>query len=418
MHVEVLPPDKLSLAKQGEYRSNGFLAARISSLPLATTESTPHASSSAIRLHAVRELNGLRGLAALIVFFAHCLGYIGPDLRWAPAINLLNAVARSFNSWVDVFFVLSGYLITSILLRRRGSPHYFRNFYWRRALRILPLYTAALVAILLLFPHSGRYVLLSMFFLANFNGFFHIYIDGPFWTLAIEEQFYLLWPTVIVHRSVSQLRRLSLLIAISVILLRFAACLTTHNNFNLTFFRLDGLAMGAWLACYFFTRQPTTDVRRRENLWFSVTLAVGALLAITAGVLSTAVRPQYYPRALAITGMVVAYTGFFGLLLAHQGKRGPQALLRTRVLGFFGLISYAFYMTHMYVILLYDRWRTALIPGDVRGYLIRLVVTFAATTALSLLSRYIIELPALSLRRRLLPPSVPPAETQLPLSQA
>ncbi len=388
-------------------------------MPLAQVDRTSHVASDAPRLHNIRELNGVRGLAAIIVFFAHSLGYIGPDPRWGPVINATNAVARAFNSWVDVFFVLSGYLITSILLRRRSSPDYFRSFYWRRALRILPLYAAALTSILLLFPHAGPYVLLSTFFLANFNGFFHISFDGPFWTLGIEEQFYLLWPGILHRRSIAQLRRLSLGIAISVILFRFAAALASHNNFNLTFFRVDGLAIGAWLACYFFERKPTDALRRRENLWFTGTLAIGAGIAILAGVLGTTMlHPQYLPRALAITGMVVAYTGFFGLLLAHHGQSGPQSLLRTRVLGFFGLISYAFYMTHIYVILLYDRWHVPLVPGDVPHYLLRFFVAFAATTALSLLSRYLIELPALSLRRLVLPPNVPPAETQLPLSRA
>lgn len=386
-------------------------------MSLAPVDRPASPSSPNRSLYGIRELNGVRGLAALIVFFAHSLGYIAPDPRWGSFINWLNALARGFNSWVDVFFVLSGYLITSILIHRRGTPGYFRYFYWRRALRILPLYCAALLAILALFPHSGTYVLLSTFFLANFNGFFHINIDGPFWTLAIEEQFYVLWPTLIHRRSVSQLRRLSLAIAVTVSLLRVAAALTGHNNFNLTFFRVDGLAMGAWLACYFHQRQPSPALSRHEHRRFLTTLALGAALATSASLLGLALRPQYLPRALSITGMVIAYTGLFGLILTHQGKPGPLAFFRGRILGFFGLISYAFYMTHIYVILLYDRWHRPLVPGDIHQYLVRFTVAFATTTALSLLCRYLIELPFLSLRRLVLPPSTPPAETQLPLSQ-
>ncbi len=370
------------------------------------------------RLHAVRELNGIRGLAALIVFFAHCLGFFAPDPHWGSAINSINAIARGFNTWVDIFFVLSGYLITTILLGRRGSPHYFRNFYWRRVLRILPLYCICLVVVLFFVPHSGGYVLLATFFMANFNGFFHIPIDGPFWTLAIEEQFYLLWPTVIHHRSVTQLRRLSLGIALVSAGLRMAIALAGHNDFNLTFFRVDGLAIGAWLACYFHQRVPTPALRRRENWGFTGTLTAGAAIAVLAQMLTSVLRPQYIPRALEFTGMVVAYTGFFGLLIAHHGQPGPQRILRTRFLGFFGLISYAFYMTHVYILVLYDRWHGPTLPGDTRQYLVRLAITFIATTAVSLLSRYLVELPALSLRRRLLPPTIPPAETQLPLIEA
>lgn len=381
-----------------------------------TVEAT--APSAQARLHAVRELNGIRGLAALIVFFAHCLGFFAPDPRWGTLINTVNAVARSFNSWVDIFFVLSGYLITTILLGRRGSPHYFRNFYWRRVLRILPLYCVCLLVVLLFVPHSGAYVLLAAFFMANFNGFFRIAIDGPFWTLAIEEQFYLLWPTVIHHRSVTQLRRLALTIAITSAGLRFALALAGHNDFNLTPFRVDGLAMGAWLACYFHQRIPTPELCHRENRRFTLFLVAGAAIAVAAHWLTAGLRPQYIPRALDLTGMIIAYTGFFGLIIAHHGHAGPQRILRSRFLGFFGLISYAFYMTHLYVLVLYDRWHGPVAAGDKQQYLLHFGITFLITTAVSLASRYLIELPALSLRRLILPPTVPPAETQLPLTQA
>ncbi len=381
-------------------------------------EAAPSSAQAIARLHAVRELNGIRGLAALIVFFAHCLGFFAPDPQWGAFINSVNSLARSFNTWVDVFFVLSGYLITTILLGRRDKPHYFRNFYWRRVLRILPLYCVCLLVVLFFVPHSGAYVLLATFFMANFNGFFHIPIDGPFWTLAIEEQFYLLWPTVIHRRSVAQLRRLSLTIAITSAGLRLALALAGHNDFNLTFFRVDGLAMGAWLACYFHQRIPTPDLRRRENRWLTLTLAAGAAIAVAAHLLTSVLRPQYIPRALDFTGMVVAYTGLFGLIIAHHGQPGAQGILRSRFLGFFGLISYAFYMTHVYVLVLYDRWHAPILPGDTRQYLLRLVATFVLTTAVSLISRYLIELPALSLRRLILPPTIPPAETQLPLTEA
>ena len=75
-------------------------------------------------------------------------------------------------------------------------------------------------------------------------------------------------------------------------------------------------------------------------------------------------------------------------------------------------------MTHVYVLTPYDRWHGPVVAGDLRHYVLRLTVTFLATTAVSLGSRYAIELPALSLRRLILPPTMPPAETQLPLTEA
>ena len=366
----------------------------------------------------IRELNGVRGAGALIVFFAHALGTFPDAPAWGRVINGFDLFSRSVNSWVDVFFVLSGFFITSILLQRRSSVSYYHDFYWRRGLRILPLYVASLIAVYLLIPHSGPYIFLSAIFLANFTGFLHIPTDGPFWTLALEEQFYLLWPAVIRRRSVRSIGRLALGIAVVSALLRFVDAADRHNNFVLTVFRLDGLAMGAFLACYFEQRQADPQTRLRENLWFSGTLFAGVGLVVLAYLGGSFVDPKYYPRALDLLGMVIFFTGLLGLIIAHTGERGPQAIFRSRVLGFFGLISYAFYMSHMYIILLSDRWRGPITTGDTRAYVVRLLTILMLTTGVSLLSRYVIELPALRLRRYVLTQPAPPPVVTTPLPLA
>ncbi len=366
----------------------------------------------------IRELNGVRGAGALIVFFAHALGTFPDAAGWGRLINGVDLFSRSVNSWVDVFFVLSGFFITSILLQRRSSVSYYHDFYWRRALRILPLYVASLIAVYLLIPHSGPYIFLSSIFLANFTGFLHIPTDGPFWTLALEEQFYLIWPAVIRRQTVRNIGRMALAIAIVSASLRFVDAADRHNNFVLTIFRLDGLAMGAFLACYFEQRQTDAGTRSRENLWFSGTLFTGAGLVVLAYLGGSFVDAKYYPRALDLLGMVMFFTGLLGLIIAHAGERGPQAIFRSRALGFFGLIGYAFYMSHMYIILLYDRWRGPIPVGDTRAYAMRLVTILTVTTGVSLLSRYVIELPALRLRRYVLTQPAPPPVVTTPLPLA
>ena len=97
---------------------------------------------------------------------------------------------------------LSGFLITSLLIKDRESAAYYHDFYWKRALRILPVYLLCLAGVLLFVPGSARFALLALLFVANFARVFHVQPEGPFWSLAIEEQFYIFWPTLVRRRSV------------------------------------------------------------------------------------------------------------------------------------------------------------------------------------------------------------------------
>ena len=140
------------------------------------------------------ELDGIRGIAALAVVCFHL----------APGFTPLGWVA------VDCFFVLSGYLISAILLANRGDPHYFFNFYVRRSLRIWPIYYLTLLPILAAYrlkltnyPINSGILLQYLTYTQNIQ---HIWFDtadrailaySHTWTLAIEEQFYMLWPLMV-----------------------------------------------------------------------------------------------------------------------------------------------------------------------------------------------------------------------------
>ena len=148
----------------------------------------------------IPELDGLRGIAILMVLLVH-FGMFQPQGH-AEA-----AVFRFFEmGWagVDLFFVLSGYLITTILLKAKTSAFYYTHFYIRRFLRIFPLYYVFLTGFLLVTLWQGAPVLEQVWYwsyLANFRIGLGHRIDGlsHFWSLAIEEQFYLVWPLVIRH---------------------------------------------------------------------------------------------------------------------------------------------------------------------------------------------------------------------------
>ena len=358
----------------------------------------------------------MRGLAVLAVFFHHvCYStlYVTGQAGWSPLIVKLFYLFRHGDHGVDLFFVLSGFLITSILIKERQSARYYQDFYWKRVLRIMPLYAVCLVGILL-FMHQPGYVALSALLLVNFSSVFHISGIGPYWSLAIEEQFYLLWPTVVRRRIVSQTLRWALGIGVGCAALRFLFALHGNHNYNLSFLRCDGLAFGAVLACHFHTAGSNRKARHAWDLGLLALIAVALLLFLVlrlplSGSMLSAIEQT----------SVVLFTGsFVGLAIAYSGATA-LAPLRSSVLTFFGLISYAFYMVQLYVIAAYDNLRRGLQPGDVRGYWIRMVIIFTITLALSLLSRYLIELPAMRLRRYVLKhPHLEAEQEQPPLPLA
>src|SRR5882672_5687186 len=110
----------------------------------------PLVGSRALGEQRIPALDGLRGVAILMVLLNHFL----PDRNYAPSrvMTWLSNAARSGWAGVDLFFVLSGFLITGILIEAKASPHYFRNFYMRRVLRIFPLYYGALVLVFVILP--------------------------------------------------------------------------------------------------------------------------------------------------------------------------------------------------------------------------------------------------------------------------
>src|SRR5271163_421935 len=202
----------------------------------------------------LRQLDALRGLAVLLVLLHNTDRYPSLHLQWI-----------SSNGWmgVDLFFVLSGLLITGILLDTKRSEGYFTNFYARRCLRIWPLYYSALlfmfVIVPLLHPSEGQNVFGARsspwwaypLFLQNFlvpvptnsTG-----LLGVTWSLAVEEQFYLVWPLVVRFCTEAQLRKIAIAVVCLSPVLRFYLSLHQVNIYSNTFCRLDGLMAGALLA--------------------------------------------------------------------------------------------------------------------------------------------------------------------------
>ena len=315
------------------------------------------------------ELDGLRGLAVLGVIFYHC----SPRLlgTWVHYASLWGWAG------VNLFFVLSGFLITSILLQSLGKPRYFRNFYGRRALRILPVYVLVLVVVYLSAPwFIGPTIteavkaapwLAYIFFVQNL---FHLALPpaiGPTWSLAIEQQYYLLWAPLVRFMG-----RAWMLAAVLLCALVASPLLRLANyhwlNPTHTLIHLDGIAWGSLLALGLFT----LPLSRRAWLWVglaSLALGIAAAATIAGGT-------SFLDSALAV--------GFAGVVLASiasTGARNPiNAALRRGPLAFYGHISYGLYMIHISVFIYFGWFDLRMDPYGIPGNLAVVAFRLGAST--------------------------------------
>lgn len=222
------------------------------------------------------ELDGIRGLAILGVLCSHGAGLSGIfQGNQARSIDLLlKHLMVPLWGGVDLFFALSGFLITGILLRTKGAENYFSAFYVRRILRIFPIYYLVLVFSLVLahfssgfaslLPPQNSWKMAYFFYLQNVPAFWHGAkvmggIWGLYWSLSVEEQFYLIWPLVILllpEKTVERICYIGLAYALPLrIVLAFVYFGGHFGLAQITTSRVDGLLIGAAIAVYMFRRK-------------------------------------------------------------------------------------------------------------------------------------------------------------------
>jgi peptidoglycan/LPS O-acetylase OafA/YrhL len=361
-------------------------------------------------------LTGIRGIAVLMVMFLHFL----PEAIWPEHAWVKRAFQTAFGSGVDLFFVLSGFLITGILIDTKENPHYFRNFFARRVLRIFPLYYGTLAVIFGLLPALGLLGGPSFepvrqlspwhwAYLSNVAWVWHPHgLDSPqidlrhFWSLSVEEHFYLVWPFVVAfvsRRAVLRLCAGLLLFSLSLRLLLLCAPPgnVPQNIIFFTPFHLDGLAAGGFLAA--LTRGPDWRnwLTTAKIAFMALSLAIGALLLGMEGHATLA-------RSLGLSLLsVVLACGVFIVLATPEGRLS-RALSR-RPLQFFGNYSYGLYVIHgLLAPVLISRiadgpWITATGSVFLGGVLVTLA-RVAVVIPLALASWRFYENPILGLKQR------------------
>jgi peptidoglycan/LPS O-acetylase OafA/YrhL len=334
---------------------------------------------------------------------------------------------------VDLFFVLSGFLITGILLDSKGSPGYLKVFYVRRALRILPLYYLGVILCFWVAPFiatrflhwnwpqvSGYEQIWYWLYVANWRtGFYPLLypIATHFWSLAIEEQFYLFWPVVVLVCSRARLLQVSLIGVASAFVLRnlpFAQSLSAaypNSLFRLTPFRVDVLLFGAIAAIVIRDTRLLNMVKRRiPTIILAASVAVGLVLFASG---STSPHSELMTR-LGYSAVGVAFASMVLYCSSESGgKSRTQSLLRSPFLRHFGKYSYAMYVFHIPVSTFLPRLPEEPWGGLLTG-LCAVVTGIAITDVIARVSWYALETPFLQWRNRFANPQPKPHKPPVP----
>lgn len=349
----------------------------------------------------VKKLDSLRAIAVLLVIIWH----------WLPGskINVFNNGALG----VNIFFVLSGFLITGILLANRDKAEelknkkisVFKNFYARRVLRIFPAYYL-LIFLLVVCHHYFRARLTmgefvnSIFYTTNFFSFYEKFWGTHtlhFWSLAVEEQFYLFWPFIILFVSRKYLVQvICIFIGIGIV----SQCLITDSQFGYlpTYTCFDSFGLGALLAWIIIYKPQILNVTYR-------TLGILSILCILV-IASQMIFDWWLQLPLrTMHSLIALWMIAYVVLKKGEGKLSFSTFLSNKLFFFLGKISYGLYLYHVPIqrfgFVMGRFFKRNFPSGFINDYNdeIVLVINFCLLILVSWLSWILVEKPILSLKK-------------------
>jgi peptidoglycan/LPS O-acetylase OafA/YrhL len=357
-------------------------------------------------------LDGLRGIAILAVFFYHYAGSLGAHATSTP-LRALGVVFSLGWTGVDLFFVLSGFLITGILYDTRDDLQYYQRFYCRRALRIFPVYYFVVLLLVACTSLIGaQWKPAHLFFL--------VYLGYPaalfwpsllyfspmvqvthLWSLCVEEQFYMVWPWAVakMRNSNAILRGCMIVggIALGLRLCVSALGLNPTSSYTLLFCRMDQLALGAAIAV-----AVRGTLKERVYRWapFGLMIAVG----IVAGICVARHTTDHSDPVIGSIGystIAVAYGSL--LVLCLQPGSWPQRAFSASVLRLFGKYSYGLYLYHFPLAAALSPMKTTLVAWSrsfVVGSTLHIIICLLANLLIAAISFHCLEAPIMNLKRR------------------
>ena len=327
--------------------------------PGATTvwEAARESADSPGNAHAhVPALDGLRGIAIILVMLFHYFGAAqgtGFYDRFALGVMSLGWMG------VDLFFALSGFLITGILYDAKKRARYFTNFYARRALRIFPLYYGVLVVLLIILPAIRPYRSEEMHDIVRSQAWLWLYavnfartftahqLDrvGHFWSLSIEEHFYLIWPAVIFFLSRRQLIGTALLACAAAIAVRLLMLDQGFKAAEFTFSRMDSLAVGALVALLARGPEGLSRYVGKARLTGGAAVALLLVAFIANGVDLRPLNP--FVQQIGFSIIAAAMAAAVLLVVVSRPESRIHRLLASASLRSVGRYSYAMYVFHV-----------------------------------------------------------------------
>jgi peptidoglycan/LPS O-acetylase OafA/YrhL len=312
--------------------------------------------------HRTPELDGLRGIAVLLVLIWHFIGEV-----FTPNLGIVSKIVYGTlifgRTGVDLFFVLSGYLIVGILIDRRASPNLFRVFYIRRAARILPPYLF-LIAIFwsastVLAPNEyfGKtiplwaYLLFVQNWFMSFNNAWGPAASSVTWSVAIEEQFYSVVPALVFFTPLRHLKWLLLSIAVASAGARAgvhygypASAFAPYVN---TLLRLDALCIGGVIAIVVRSPEVMKTLKEYRNALSRTLIALIAVIPIF--MVSVFISVHHTTFYWGHSYLAILYGTLLLWIIIHQNTI-ITAIFRRRDLRFLGSISYSIYLFHPMII--------------------------------------------------------------------
>jgi peptidoglycan/LPS O-acetylase OafA/YrhL len=349
----------------------------------------------------VLELDALRGLACLAILFHHFKPHLLP-FGWAA---------------VDLFFVLSGYLITAIILKNGRQKHFLYHFYMRRGLRIWPIYYLTVLTIAAVSPWLPRaYDYAGLPYILTYTQevglhwsqaapAFSEYLMHT-WSLAVEEQFYLIWPVLVCLVGRRGVVPLALALAAAAVCAR-----SSGMYWRVLLTRSDGLALGALLAALFTGPKAIREHSALPKVFAGFGLASLAYLAVLigSGAMAKPEAPPWPGLSMLVVNTLCA--AVVGLVIYFQGRPALGVLRRPRLVKI-GQLSYGLYIYHYVFMLLSDDLAGALGLGGRPFW--REALTLAVIFVVASLSWRYVEMPLLRLKDRFEYRPTPRAETSRP----